>query len=187
MITQRDHDFIVNLDQRGQKDLPDKSPEICADVFLNLLTHISKDHTIQYILVLIDDILSVSVYIKIHYEVWLATKLKHVNQTYAVLFGFHYFTNQKLCNGSSIHSLLSSFQEDKSRVKIFRESRFSGNVWQPFLNLLNRQDEFVQHMTARIIGKLACWYPQFMDKSDLHFYLSWLKDQLKTNVSVLLC
>ncbi|XP_059052584.1 V-type proton ATPase subunit H isoform X1 [Achroia grisella] len=130
MITQRDHDFIVNLDQRGQKDLPDKNPEGCADVFLNLLTHISKDHTIQYILVLIDDILS----------------------------------------------------EDKSRVKIFRETKHSsGNIWQPFLNLLNRQDEFVQHMTARIIAKLACWHPQLMEKSDLQFYLSWLKDQLKMN------
>ncbi|CAK1555753.1 unnamed protein product [Leptosia nina] len=128
MITQRDHDFIVNLDQRGQKDLPDKNPEACADVFLNLITHISKDNTIQYVLVLIDDILS----------------------------------------------------EDKSRVKIFRQSRH-GNVWQPFLNLLNRQDEFVQHMTARIIAKLACWHPQLMEKSDLHFYLSWLKDQLKSN------
>ncbi|XP_028168668.1 V-type proton ATPase subunit H isoform X2 [Ostrinia furnacalis] len=129
MITQRDHDFIVNLDQRGHKDLPDKNPDTCAEVFLNLLTHISKDHTIQYVLVLIDDILS----------------------------------------------------EDKSRVKIFRENRYINNVWQPFLNLLNRQDEFVQHMTARIIAKLACWHPQLMDKSDLHFYLSWLKDQLKMN------
>ncbi|XP_026726211.1 V-type proton ATPase subunit H isoform X2 [Trichoplusia ni] len=128
MITQRDHDFIVNLDQRGQKELPDKQPELCADVFLNLITHISKDNTIQYLLVLIDDILS----------------------------------------------------EDKARVKIFRE-RSAGNAWQPFLNLLNRQDEFVQHMTARIIAKLACWHPQLMEKSDLHFYLSWLKDQLKMN------
>ncbi|XP_034834360.1 V-type proton ATPase subunit H isoform X1 [Maniola hyperantus] len=128
MITQRDHDFIVNLDQRGQKDLPDKNPDVCADVFLNLLTHISKDNTIQYVLVLIDDILS----------------------------------------------------EDKTRVKIFRNAKH-GNVWQPFLNLLNRQDEFVQHMTARIIAKLACWHPQLMEKSDLHFYLSWLKDQLKSN------
>ncbi|XP_026321737.1 V-type proton ATPase subunit H isoform X2 [Hyposmocoma kahamanoa] len=128
MITQHDHDFIVNLDQRGMKDLPDKNPEQCAEVFLNLLTHISKDHTIQYILVLIDDILS----------------------------------------------------EDKSRVKIFRDPR-RGNTWQPFLNLLNRQDEFIQHMTARIIAKLACWHPQLMEKSDLHFYLSWLKDQLKMN------
>ncbi|XP_049871929.1 V-type proton ATPase subunit H isoform X1 [Pectinophora gossypiella] len=128
MITQRDHDFIVNLDQRGDKTLPDKQPEVCAEVFLNLLTHISKDHTIQYILVLIDDILS----------------------------------------------------EDKSRVKIFRENK-KGNAWQPFLNLLNRQDEFIQHMTARVIAKLACWHPQLMEKSDLHFYLSWLKDQLKMN------
>uniref|UniRef100_A0A2A4J7U6 V-type proton ATPase subunit H n=1 Tax=Heliothis virescens TaxID=7102 RepID=A0A2A4J7U6_HELVI len=129
MITQRDHDFIVNLDQRGQKDLPDKNPDTCAEVFLNLLTHISKDHTIQYLLVLIDDILS----------------------------------------------------EDKSRVKIFREAKSMGNPWQPFLNLLNRQDEFVQHMTARIIAKLACWHQHLMEKSDLHFYLSWLKDQLKMN------
>ncbi|VVD01170.1 V-type proton ATPase subunit H isoform X2 [Leptidea sinapis] len=128
MINQRDHDFIVNLDQRGQKNLPDQNPEGCADVFLNLLTHISKDTTIQYVLVLIDDILS----------------------------------------------------EDKSRVKIFRTSK-QGNVWQPYLNLLNRQDEFIQHMTARIIAKLACWHPQLMEKSDLHFYLSWLKDQLKSN------
>lgn len=71
-------------------------------------------------------------------------------------------------------------------MKIFREAKNQGNVWQPFLNLLNRQDEFVQHMTARIIGKLACWYPKLMEKSDLHFYLSWLKDQLKLNVSPLL-
>ncbi|KAI8439447.1 hypothetical protein MSG28_013231 [Choristoneura fumiferana] len=130
MITQRDHDYIVKLDTQKQKDLPDKNPEQCAEVFLNLLTHISKDHTIQYILVLIDDILS----------------------------------------------------EDKSRVKIFRTNRFGGNTWQPFLNLLNRDDEFVQHMTARIIAKLACWFPVLMEKSDLHFYLSWLKDQLKSNM-----
>lgn len=61
MITQHDHDFIQALVNKGQKDLPDRQPEVCAAVFLNLLTHISKDNTIQYILVLIDDILSVSV------------------------------------------------------------------------------------------------------------------------------
>lgn len=83
------------------------------------------------------------------------------------------------------HWYKHKFQEDKSRVKIFRDSR-RGNSWQPFLNLLNRQDEFVQHMTARIIAKLACWHPQLMEKSDLHFYLSWLKDQLKSNVSLTL-
>lgn len=60
MITQRDHDFILNLDQNPHSDIPDKHPEICADVFSNMLTHISKDHTIQYLLVMVDDILSVS-------------------------------------------------------------------------------------------------------------------------------
>lgn len=64
---------------------------------------------------------------------------------------------------------------------MFRER--SGNAWQPFLNLLNRQDEFIQHMTARIIAKLACWHTSVMEKSDLLFYLSWLMDQLKLNVS----
>ncbi|GBP16752.1 V-type proton ATPase subunit H [Eumeta japonica] len=131
MITQRDHDFIVALDKGGQKNLPDKNPEQCAETFLNLLTHISKDQTIQYILVMIDDILS----------------------------------------------------EDKSRVKVFRENpKYAGSaIWQPFLNLLNRQDEFVQHMTARIIAKLACWHHELMGKSDLQFYLSWLKEQLMMN------
>ncbi|XP_037972918.1 V-type proton ATPase subunit H isoform X4 [Plutella xylostella] len=128
MITQHDHDFIQALVNKGQKDLPDRQPEVCAAVFLNLLTHISKDNTIQYILVLIDDILS----------------------------------------------------EDKSRVKIFRDK---GGNWKPFLNLLNRQDEFIQHMTARIIAKLACWHPVLMERSDLNFYLSWLMDQLKMNTN----
>ncbi|KAJ2945637.1 hypothetical protein O0L34_g464 [Tuta absoluta] len=131
MITQRDHDFIVRLD-KGDKSIPDKHREECAEVFLSLLTHISKDNTIQYVLVLIDDILS----------------------------------------------------EDKTRVKIFREAK-AANPWQPFLNLLNRQDDFIQHMTARIIAKLACWHPRTMEKSDLHFYLSWLKDQLKLNAEVM--
>ncbi|KAG7312217.1 hypothetical protein JYU34_001686 [Plutella xylostella] len=130
MITQHDHDFIQALVNKGQKDLPDRQPDVCAAVFLNLLTHISKDNTIQYILVLIDDILS----------------------------------------------------EDKSRVKIFRDK---GGNWKPFLNLLNRQDEFIQHMTARIIAKLACWHPVLMERSDLNFYLSWLMDQLKMNAEVM--
>lgn len=66
MITQNDHDFIVALD-KGQKDLPDKKPEVCASVFMNLITHISKDYTIQYILVMLDDLLSVSLVLLIYY------------------------------------------------------------------------------------------------------------------------
>lgn len=63
MITQRDHDIIKSLDQSGARDALKKNPEECAGTFINLLTHVSKDSTIQYILVLLDDILSVSTYI----------------------------------------------------------------------------------------------------------------------------
>ena len=34
-------------------------------------------------------------------------------------------------------------------------------------------------MTARIIAKIACWSKKMMEGSDLQFYLTWLKDQLK--------
>ena len=37
--------------------------------------------------------------------------------------------------------------------------------------------------TARIIAKLACWSRELMDRSDLKFYLTWLKDQLRNTVS----
>lgn len=56
------------------------------------------------------------------------------------------------------------------------------SVWGPFLNLLNRQDGFITNMTSRIIAKIACWSKTPMERSDLHFYLTWLKDQLKTQV-----
>lgn len=76
-------------------------------------------------------------------------------------------------------------QEDRSRVEIFREhaSRKRESVWSPFLNLLNRQDGFIMNMTSRIIAKLACWSHAQMESADLHFYLTWLKDQLKLSVS----
>lgn len=72
------------------------------------------------------------------------------------------------------------FQEDKSRVEIYRDyaKKKKENIWSPFLNLLNRPDGFIQNMTARIIAKLACWSRDQMDGSDLVFYLTWLKDQL---------
>lgn len=76
-------------------------------------------------------------------------------------------------------------QEDRSRVEIFREhsTRKRESVWGPFLNLLNRQDGFIMNMTSRIIAKLACWSHDLMEKTDLQFYLTWLKDQLKLSVS----
>lgn len=39
-------------------------------------------------------------------------------------------------------------------------------------------------MTSRIIAKLACWSHELMEKTDLQFYLTWLKDQLKLSVSL---
>lgn len=35
------------------------------------------------------------------------------------------------------------------------------------------------NMTARVIAKMACWSCELMQGSDLQFYLTWLKDQLR--------
>ncbi|OAD56426.1 V-type proton ATPase subunit H [Eufriesea mexicana] len=138
MISKEDYDFIVAFDTNDASVRDAKLKENqhqAAKTFLNLLGHISKDQTIQYILTMIDDML----------------------------------------------------QEDRSRVEIFIEHSSQKNevVWGPFLNLLNRQDGFIMNMTARIIAKLACWSHELMEKTDLQFYLTWLKDQLKLSFEVL--
>lgn len=138
MISREDFDFISTFDTSdlAAKDaMLKENPGQAAKTFLNLLGHISKDQTIQYILTMIDDML----------------------------------------------------QEDRSRVEIFREhsNRKRESMWSPFLNLLNRQDGFIMNMTARIISKLACWSQDLMEKTDLQFYLTWLKDQLKLSVKYL--
>ena len=62
MISQEDYIFVVALDNAtaDQKDslLHDERHQ-CARTFLSLLGHISKDTTIQYLLVMIDDMLQV--------------------------------------------------------------------------------------------------------------------------------
>ncbi|KAI1305224.1 V-type proton ATPase subunit H [Halotydeus destructor] len=132
MITQEDYTFIVSFDQANaeerEKQLTTGRMQ-CSKTVLNLLGHISKDQTIQYILILVDDMLN----------------------------------------------------EDKSRVEIFREyaRKKKESAWLPFLNLLNRNDPFIQNMTARIIAKMACWSSEPMEGSDLQLYLTWLRDQLK--------
>nr|XP_023026141.1 V-type proton ATPase subunit H isoform X3 [Leptinotarsa decemlineata]ATP16149.1 putative V-type proton ATPase subunit H [Leptinotarsa decemlineata] len=133
MISQEDYNFIVAFDvtdSAKREALLQKDRNQCAQTFLNLLGHVSKDQTLQYILVLVDDML----------------------------------------------------QESRSRVEIFHEyaNKKKESVWGPFLNLLNRQDGFITNMTSRIIAKIACWSHTPMERSDLHFYLTWLKDQLKT-------
>lgn len=132
MISQEDYNFIVAFDiqdNHQREQLLKRDRLQCAQTFLNLLGHVSKDQTLQYILVLIDDML----------------------------------------------------QENRSRVEIFHEyaNKKKESVWGPFLNLLNRQDGFITNMTSRIIAKIACWSQTPMERSDLHFYLTWLKDQLK--------
>ncbi|KYQ58473.1 V-type proton ATPase subunit H [Trachymyrmex zeteki] len=138
MISKEDYDFIAAFDSSDAKTRENKlkeNPHQAAKTFLNLLGHVSKDQTIQYILTMIDDML----------------------------------------------------QEDRSRVEIFREhsTRKRESVWGPFLNLLNRQDGFIMNMTSRIIAKLACWSHDLMEKTDLQFYLTWLKDQLKLSFDAL--
>ncbi|XP_015514486.1 V-type proton ATPase subunit H isoform X1 [Neodiprion pinetum] len=138
MISKEDYDFVVAFDTSDAAAREAKlkeNPSQAAKTFLNLLGHVSKDQTIQYILIMIDDML----------------------------------------------------QEDRNRVEIFREhsSRKRESVWGPFLNLLNRPDGFIMNMTSRIIAKIACWSHEIMEKTDLHFYLTWLKDQLKLNFEAL--
>jgi len=63
MISQEDYNFIVAYDKvlgepAKRKALIAEQEHQCAKTFLNLLGHICKDQTIQYLLVLIEDMLS---------------------------------------------------------------------------------------------------------------------------------
>jgi len=133
MISQEDFNFITRYDSAGDPQAREKvvseNPMQCAKTFYNLLGHISKDQTIQYLLTLVDDFL----------------------------------------------------QENKARVGILRQYSRSKkeSVWAHFLNLLTRPDPFIQNMTARVVAKMACWSQELMAGSDLQYYLTWLKDQLR--------
>lgn len=62
MISKEDHDFIVAFDTSDPNAREAKlkeDPHQAAKTFLNLLGHISKDQTIQYLLTMIDDMLQV--------------------------------------------------------------------------------------------------------------------------------
>lgn len=137
MISAEDHQCVSSLDSDKCAQYLKQNPGQCAKTFLNLLSHVSKDQTIQYILVMIDDLL----------------------------------------------------QEDRGRVEVFHDyaAKKKESVWGPFLNLLNRQNGFIVNMASRILAKLACWGHEQMPKSDLQFYLQWLKDQLTVNVSFCFC
>lgn len=56
MISNEDFECITALDDKRSKHI-EQYPDQSAKTLINLLTHVSKDQTIQYVLVLIDDIL----------------------------------------------------------------------------------------------------------------------------------
>jgi len=132
MISEEDYNFISNFDGADastRMSLIQANPHQLPKTFMNLLSQISKDATIQYLLTLLDDLL----------------------------------------------------QEDKSRVEIFKTfyANRAESVWTQLLTLLNRPVGFIMNMTARVIAKMACWSCELMQGSDLQFYLTWLKDQLR--------
>ncbi|XGW30885.1 hypothetical protein V3C99_009670 [Haemonchus contortus] len=73
-------------------------------------------------------------------------------------------------------------QEDKSRVEIFHNAarKQKRTVWSWFLGILQRQDNFIVNQMSSIIAKLACFGSTLMEGSELNYYFSFLKDQLKS-------
>lgn len=62
MITKDDYDFITSYDSTdaaGRAAILNDKRQQAAKTFLSLLEHVSKDQTVQYVLVLIDDMLQV--------------------------------------------------------------------------------------------------------------------------------
>jgi len=62
MISQEDYNFIVAFDTssgKAREQILQEQSQQCAKTFLNLMGHISKDQTIYYVLVLIDDMFTV--------------------------------------------------------------------------------------------------------------------------------
>jgi V-type H+-transporting ATPase subunit H len=59
MISNEDFTIVSALDSDKRGAFIQQNSAACAKTFLNLLSHVSKDQTIQYILVMIDDILQV--------------------------------------------------------------------------------------------------------------------------------
>ncbi|EJW85443.1 V-type proton ATPase subunit H [Wuchereria bancrofti] len=71
--------------------------------------------------------------------------------------------------------------EDKSRVEIFHSyaRKNKCTLWSWFLGILQRQDSFIVNQMSSVLAKFACFGTTLMEGSDLNFYISFLKDQLK--------
>lgn len=59
MISNEDYQSISALDSEKKAQYLKDQTSQAAKTFLNLLSHVSKDTTIQYLLVMIDDLLTV--------------------------------------------------------------------------------------------------------------------------------
>lgn len=62
MITQEDYNLITQFDHADSKTrakMIKENPMDVAKTFLNVLDHVSKDLTVQYVLVMMDDMLQV--------------------------------------------------------------------------------------------------------------------------------
>jgi len=172
MISQEVFDFISAYDvtdAKGQFLIDNRVQS--AKAFFSLLEHISKESTIQYVLVLIDDLLTVSCFFLLSYS-----DRSHLSDQ-KKLIAFNIIT--KLNCFSKMFS-----QEDRSRVEIFHEYALKKNepVCGNFLNLLNAADGFINNMSARIIAKFACYSTDLINQTDLQFYLNWIKEQLLSAV-----
>ncbi|XP_067936215.1 V-type proton ATPase subunit H-like [Watersipora subatra] len=71
--------------------------------------------------------------------------------------------------------------EDHSRVEMFKNYALSvkESPWAGFFSLLTRSDGFIVNQTSAIITKMACWGQESMDEKNRHFYVTWLRDQLR--------
>jgi len=72
-----------------------------------------------------------------------------------------------IINDPSIHQILETYAQ-----------KYGVHPWTNFMNLLNRQDMFIAHMSARLISKVLVNSKTLMDGSDLEFYFGWLRSQL---------
>jgi len=132
MMSQQDFDVMQRLEGAGKDAILLHERPLVARTLVSLFSHVSKDQTIQYLLVMLDDIITA----------------------------------------------------DPSRIDMFsdlaKKEKKGENQWAVFLNLLTRPDNFTTHMTARILAKMAVDGSEKLQGSDLSFYLTWLKDQLRT-------
>ena len=144
---------------------------------------IAKDQTVQYILTMLDDMLQVRV-TQNHNSAIFASFMRP----------FWLFTGRQVSCGD-IQGVCAQ-DEAVGVVTLPRHAqpprpfhRQPGDVWRHHPRLktcLKMLMSCVTLQTARIIAKLACWSKELMDRSDLKFYLTWLKDQFKNTVSYLI-